>query len=58
MISSCPFCNSSAVQVLENSDSCWVNCMDCNADGPVTENIDQAILEWNRAGVTNGQDAA
>ncbi len=49
MIKPCPFCESPDVQILENNESCWVNCMTCFADGPPHPIIEKAIARWNAA---------
>ena len=49
MIAKCPFCKSNDVEVQEGSFVCWVACMKCDANGPPSESIDEAIKLWNLA---------
>lgn len=43
----CPFCGHFYPQLLESSDLCWINCLDCDCDGPPKETPDKAIEAWN-----------
>jgi hypothetical protein len=49
VMKNCPFCKCDAIEILENSDLCWVHCMQCDADGPPDSSIDLCIDLWNTA---------
>ena len=47
----CPFCNCpmTEVQTHEGTDSMWVTCKDCEAEGPAADTEEEAIDMWNGA---------
>ncbi|WP_407078862.1 Lar family restriction alleviation protein [Xenorhabdus szentirmaii] len=49
-IKPCPFCNSGRTEMNVHSDGPWffVQCIDCNANGPEDCDHDSAIQSWNR----------
>ncbi|MDE9446874.1 Lar family restriction alleviation protein [Xenorhabdus bovienii] len=46
----CPFCNSVCTEMNSHSDDIWffVQCTDCNADGPEEDTAANAEIAWNR----------
>ncbi|MBD2827054.1 Lar family restriction alleviation protein [Xenorhabdus szentirmaii] len=49
-IKPCPFCNSERTEMNVHSDGPWffVQCIDCNANGPEDCDHDSAIQSWNQ----------
>ena len=48
-IKSCPFCGGKGGIMFAGETSVWVNCQQCDADGPwVESNEDDAIDKWNQ----------
>ena len=45
----CPFCDSDNIQILDNNEQTWINCMKCFADGPPDPLLAKAIVQWNAA---------
>ena len=43
----CPFCGSHELCPRDQDGISWVECCDCNAEGPTTEFLDDAIDAWN-----------
>ena len=43
----CPFCGSERLVVHEGKYA-WVNCLNCETDGPVKQLGEEAIEAWNR----------
>jgi len=47
-IKPCPFCGGKGGIMFAGETSVWVNCQQCDADGPwVESNEDDAIDKWN-----------
>lgn len=46
----CPFCRSTDLYDHEQEGIAWIECCDCNAEGPTTESIDDAVNAWNNRG--------
>ncbi|MDX7999437.1 restriction alleviation protein, Lar family [Xenorhabdus sp. Reich] len=46
----CPFCNSEHTEMKSYSDDAWffVQCTECNADGPEGHDHYSAIQAWNQ----------
>jgi transcription elongation factor Elf1 len=53
----CPFCNTHNLSVHLNSTAWWIECLDCNACGPLSSNAVYAVQLWNgtctKAGYTS-----
>lgn len=50
LLEPCPFCGSYDVEINEGAhlgDSCWVNCDQCETEGPPSKKLDSAIAAWN-----------
>ena len=49
----CPFCKAKPIQLeiqeVYDEESTAVHCMKCDAWGPTSNTIDDAILNWNKA---------
>lgn len=47
----CPFCGKEATHDTDG-ELCWIRCMTCDSEGPVTETDEQAAESWNTRAVT------
>lgn len=45
---SCPFCNSIDLTSNKLFESCWVSCNNCETEGPISTNINEAKKKWNK----------
>lgn len=43
----CPFCGGTELYPHDQEGIAWIECCDCNAEGPTTEFIREAIEAWN-----------
>lgn len=44
----CAFCNSVKVTLFSQPGIAWVQCRDCETDGPPKDTAGEAISAWNR----------
>lgn len=44
----CPFCGSKETRSLQTTSPYYISCTNCGANGTACEDLDQAILDWNR----------
>ena len=54
----CVFCSSVNLTVFDQPCIAWVQCGDCEADGPPKDTAAEAIDAWNRAPASSEQQAA
>lgn len=54
----CAFCNSVNFTLFDQPCIAWVQCSDCEAEGPPKDTAAEAIEAWNRAHVSSEQQAA
>jgi len=47
-LSPCPFCGATDEDLVMASSHYRIECLDCNCHGPICDNEDDAITEWNR----------
>jgi|TARA_R110002110_G_scaffold80234_3_gene209102 Lar family restriction alleviation protein len=52
-IKPCPFCGHPKPQLLESDTTCWISCINCEADGPVLESVKAAESAWNKRFIKN-----
>lgn len=57
---SCPFCNAESKNIkIENHDGFFMQCQNCSARGPQSDNPLHAAIVWNfRCGFPNEDNAA
>lgn len=44
----CPFCGSNNVQLVIQEASRWVECLNCETQGPLAKTKNWATRKWNR----------
>ena len=51
----CPFCGGINLSVHGWADQYWVDCADCETEGPSGETMTEAIQAWNRRYTPSGK---